>query len=808
MLRKRSVVIVSSIVVVLGLAVVGLSYPSWKGLVRHESQPRSLAGATSTVNDSPTAVPSVPAPPRDWVKDENRKPGTTEWYVPMKKIAPVMKLGGYTTSTSVLPGQPVTLRINNVIGPRQRVSAFRVGWYGGKGARLVARSPWQPATKQPHFVFRDKTPDGRTLNMVDASGWHDSLTMDTKGWPEGAYILMIEASATQRYPIPFMIRSASVAGRTVMVSSTTTWQSYNRFGGYSAYSGAGSWNFPTRSRWVTYDRPYDTGATDRFLAWSRAAVVRAEQSGLDLGYLTDVDLDRGGIKAYPGATTIVEPDHDEYWPTARKQWWTQMRDRGTNFVAVTGNIMWWHIRWQPSMRTFEIYKDVREDPHATLGTGTGNYTTSDMESLHGSRYTCNKLVDPLRIEEPSFWAFAGTGVVKGERLPGLIRHEPDRVYYVPGLMPENLEIAAHSPVTCYSGKIRHSDFHDLTYYTAPSGAGVLEFATAGIDYAMDTVNHDRFPEITDRSRGFATKTFQNALTEAARGPLGRVHPATFNVTKVLEADGANLSMKGQMPAPLKDGWAPTPSGADGDVTGDRFADVLAVRASAMILHPGSSAGLGTAQPTSVGWGDTNWVSQVGDINGDKAADLVSRTNSGKLLLELGLAQGQFSQVVEIGHGWQGRPLAVQRATAVQPAVLLSVDEAGALTARTITKTGTGAPTQVATGWSDVTDLLVSPVPSDPTTQMLIARHRDGSATAHPLTRGSGAAPVLGSARAFDLKVAAGSSVTAAGAIDGVHPVAVEVDADGRAKSWTIAADGSWTDPKPLSGSWSNQVLVR
>ncbi|MCT1459541.1 hypothetical protein M3G03_08310 [Aestuariimicrobium sp. p3-SID1156] len=83
------------------------------------------------------------------MQEENRKPGTAEWYVPYEVQLNPDRLGAYTTQPSVVRGEPVTLRIQNALGGRQRVRAYRMGYYGGKGGRLVASSDWMPATSQP-----------------------------------------------------------------------------------------------------------------------------------------------------------------------------------------------------------------------------------------------------------------------------------------------------------------------------------------------------------------------------------------------------------------------------------------------------------------------------------------------------------------------------------------------------------------------------------------------------------------------------------------------------------------------------------
>ena len=111
------------------------------------------------------------------------------------------------------------------------VSAFRIGWYGGAQARLVWSSERIPgrAQREPRLL-----PNTRTVH----ADWKRTLTFGTAGWPEGAYLLRLDAdNGHQRY-IPLVVRSVRGSGRTVLMHAPATWQAYNRWGGYSLYYGA------------------------------------------------------------------------------------------------------------------------------------------------------------------------------------------------------------------------------------------------------------------------------------------------------------------------------------------------------------------------------------------------------------------------------------------------------------------------------------------------------------------------------------------------------------------------------------------
>ena len=134
-------------------------------------------------------------------------------------------------------------------GSSFRVSAYRVGWYRGAQARLVWRSDEIRGHRQHEASFASAT---RTV----ATRWEPALTVATGGWPEGAYLLRLDASHGHQRYVPLVVRSADGAGKTVIVHAPETWQAYNLWGGYDLYQGEDG-SYGTRSLQVSFDRPYD-----------------------------------------------------------------------------------------------------------------------------------------------------------------------------------------------------------------------------------------------------------------------------------------------------------------------------------------------------------------------------------------------------------------------------------------------------------------------------------------------------------------------------------------------------------------------
>jgi len=93
----------------------------------------------------------------------------------------------------------------------------------------------------------------------------------------------------------------------------------------------------------------------------------------------------------------------------------------------------------------------------------------------------------------------------------------------------------------------------------------------------------------------------------------------------------------------------------GDLTGDGFPDLIAVKASTggMYLFPGRGTGLNAARLLGTGWNAMSELAGVGDFNRDGRRDLVARnTATGDLWLYQGTGTGLGARIL-IDTGWSG-----------------------------------------------------------------------------------------------------------------------------------------------------------
>jgi hypothetical protein len=467
------------------------------------------------------AVPAAGEP--GWIAAENRKRGTTAWRITARGAPHAIE--GYADRVSASAGDAVRLYVSTTARWFQ-VDAYRMGWYGGTRGRLLWRSGRLRGWRQAEPSWSPGT------NMEEAR-WAPSLTFRVgAAWPPGAYLLKLVAPGAQRY-VPLTVTDPSSHDALVVMDAVTTWQAYNDWGGRNLYWGA-SMEFGTRSRVVSFDRPYaqGDGASD-FLTGELPLIGLLEQTGLDATYWTDVDLHQHP-ELLLRHQALLSLGHDEYWSTAMRQGATAARDRGVNLAFLGANAVFRHIRLQRSPlgpdRQEVNYKpaSARADPYWRKD--PGEVTTDWREpplgqpesSLLGELYECNPARADGVVVQPGSWLLAGTGLRSGSRLPNLVGPEYDRVTRT-FPMPRGVELVLHSPLRCRF----HGSFSDLTYYTAPSGAGVVDTGTSSWICQIDRVC------ATGRNSAATSTAVRsitvNLLRAFAAGPAGRAHPSSSNL---------------------------------------------------------------------------------------------------------------------------------------------------------------------------------------------------------------------------------------------------------------------------------------
>ncbi len=478
-----------------------------------------------------------------WVRAENARPGTTEWAIQGHAIPRVLE--GYADRVSATQGEAVTLYVSSR-DPSFEVAAYRMGYYGGKGGRLIWRSHPLPGKVQPDPTF---TPG---VNMVECH-WSPSVHVPiTRHWPPGDYLFKLTGSSGQARYVPFVVRDDASRAAYVIQNSVTTYQAYNWWGGFSLYFGTSAGNgiymgpqggagssFATRSRVVSFDRPYphdwSYGASD-FIGNELPLVMLAEKLGLDVTYWTDVDFHQRP-QLLSRHRALISLGHDEYWSAPMYYGALDGVRHGVNLMVLGANACYRHIRFGPSPlgpdRHQICYKVATEDPlygkdNAAVTSDWPDPPNPRPESLIiGNMYQSNGVNADLVVVDASSWMVSGSGLSDGDRLPGVVGSEYDG--YDPAVpAPRNLDVVAHSPVTAFGTP----GYSDMTWYTRKRGGGVF---ASGTNYWVSKLsdnpavfNPGLVPKPIPGVTAPLTRITENVLAACGAGPASHSHPSTGN----------------------------------------------------------------------------------------------------------------------------------------------------------------------------------------------------------------------------------------------------------------------------------------
>src|SRR5882762_9168794 len=340
---------------------------------------------------------------------ENSKPGnpSSDWQITGSGDSSIQ---GFAADISVDQGGTISFKVNTD-AKAYSITVFRLGYYGGSGARQIA-------TLTPSVNLPQTQPACITVaatHLYDCGNWAVSASWQVpSNATSGVYLALLRRSDTGGVShIVFIVRNDTSKSDILYQTSDETWQAYNYYGGNTLYGGNGTFDLPNRAFKVSYNRPFNTRSFSQEAAtWifgaEFAMIQWLEQSGYDVTYFTGIDAARSGNvilnhKAY------VTAGHDEYWSGPHRANVETARNAGVNMAFFSGNEVFWKTRWENSVdgtntpyRTLVCYKETlafaKTDP-ADPQTWTGTWRDPSFSppadggrpenALTGSIFTVN-----------------------------------------------------------------------------------------------------------------------------------------------------------------------------------------------------------------------------------------------------------------------------------------------------------------------------------------------------------------------------------------------------------------------------------
>ncbi|MGO6901751.1 N,N-dimethylformamidase beta subunit family domain-containing protein, partial [Rhizobium ruizarguesonis] len=189
--------------------------------------------AAPTALAAPLAAAAAAATPNK-IALENLKQGNpiSEWGLEGDGGGTIQ---GFATEISTNIGQTVDFKIATD-STHYRIDIYRMGYYGGDGARKVGSIEQSLTTAQiqPHPIV------DMSLGLIDCGNWSVSASWQIPtDAVSGVYFakLVREDGVEDASIIPFVVRDDASTSNIVFQTSDTTWQAYNAWGGASLYYG-------------------------------------------------------------------------------------------------------------------------------------------------------------------------------------------------------------------------------------------------------------------------------------------------------------------------------------------------------------------------------------------------------------------------------------------------------------------------------------------------------------------------------------------------------------------------------------------
>ena len=411
-----------------------------------------------------------------WVARENARVGDSNWAsgVPMRfggdfsRRREVARVEGYFDRTSVGCGQKASLTI---VGPQMvDILIYRIGYYKGAGARLVVSIKSATA-----FTPNAKTPPGQYLIKLISPG-HSSTF------------------------IPIVVRSTLKRSDVTFVSSVLTWQSYNQWGGASLHKGADG-THGTRAESVSFDRPFDGDGAGQFRYMQQPLVQMMEQLGLDINYLTDIDVDE---QPKIVSASLVFAGNSKYWTQSMRTTIEGAVNSGVNLLTFGASTGFAKIDLNGRVLSNRI-------PWRTSG--------NPESLLFGSQFFSLGIRKDLEVQADTRWPFKVLG--KAAKIKGIYGYEADTAM---GTIGPGIEILARATISpTEKGWVAMS-----TYYSAASGAGILNIGTNG--WVCGLANRCPWAHRFDTATQDQIRLVTEAILKAAKRPqIGKWRMAQIDI---------------------------------------------------------------------------------------------------------------------------------------------------------------------------------------------------------------------------------------------------------------------------------------
>lgn len=428
---------------------------------------------------------------RDRIKAENQHEGTLDWQLTYTRVDPQTKfrstmIEGFVSRASVRAGEKLDFFTSVNPASPFVIDLYRLGYYQGKGGRFMTRLGPIPGKTQG-------TPEIGEERLRECK-WEPATTFEIpKDWVSGVYLGKLSA-VKHRYQsyVIFIVRDDRPVDF-LFQCSDNTWQAYNKWPDkFSLYDNDRKDRLVLVSGVkVSYDRPYGkyvqifdnplSQGSGEFLLWEFPLAYWMESLGLDVSYCSNTDV-HADVNCLTRARSFLSVGHDEYW--SRQQYDNVMVavKAGVNVAFLSGNTCCFVSPYSASSNGAANRILTRAGRYGGIRPREKKFMTDlPLEAPNEATLIGAQTVTPFNgsgdwiVSRPDHWLFQGTGMKKGDRIPGLVGWE----FHGEPANIAGLEVVAEGPT--WTGSDAESHYTATIY---PGAKGNLVFNASTIFWSQ------------------------------------------------------------------------------------------------------------------------------------------------------------------------------------------------------------------------------------------------------------------------------------------------------------------------------------
>jgi hypothetical protein len=237
-------------------------------------------------------------------------------------------IDGYTDKLSYFPGDSAIVYLNAT----DTLKAYKIKLYDLRGKEVAQYST---------TVFPQKMDQTKPYEF--GFGYSPTMKISVPDLKSGVYLWDNK--------IPFIVKSH--APKIIVLYSSNTENAYCNAGGKSLYTTNSTANKAATK--VSFLRPIQLPKhSEAFLRW----IVTQDID--NVGYITDVDLEQ--YNSIKKCSLLIIAGHSEYWTLQARKNFDRFVADGKNALVLSGNTMWWQVRYNKTKDQLICYRKASDDP--------------------------------------------------------------------------------------------------------------------------------------------------------------------------------------------------------------------------------------------------------------------------------------------------------------------------------------------------------------------------------------------------------------------------------------------------------------